>query len=102
MTLAGLIAAGAPSQEIVASLESLGVAFDLSTERVEISGVEALMVVVSHPEESVHRTFEDIRALVERAGVRAGHRGLLAPGRSRGSCPRQTSGGGDLPRGRGR
>jgi len=69
MTLAGLIAAGAPSQEIVASLESLGVAFDLSTERVEISGVEALMVVVSHPEESVHRTFEDIRALVEGAGL---------------------------------
>jgi pyridinium-3,5-bisthiocarboxylic acid mononucleotide nickel chelatase len=69
MTLASLIAAGAPSQEILASLRSLGVAFDLAVERVEINGVGALRAAVSYPEERAHRTFADVRALVEGAGL---------------------------------
>jgi uncharacterized protein (TIGR00299 family) protein len=69
MTLASLIAAGAPLQEIVDSLRNLGVAFDLATERVEVSGVGALRATVSYPEEHAHRTFGDIRALVEGADL---------------------------------
>jgi pyridinium-3,5-bisthiocarboxylic acid mononucleotide nickel chelatase len=69
MILASLIAAGAPLQEIVASLRNLGVAFDLTTERAEVNGIGALRAAVSHPEEHTHRTFVDIRALVEGAGL---------------------------------
>jgi uncharacterized protein (TIGR00299 family) protein len=69
MTLASLIAAGAPLQEIVNSLRNLGVAFDLATERVEVSGVRALRAAVSYPEEHAHRTFKDIRTLVEGADL---------------------------------
>jgi pyridinium-3,5-bisthiocarboxylic acid mononucleotide nickel chelatase len=69
MTLASLIAAGAPLQEIVDSLRNLGVAFDLATERVEVSVVGALRAKVNYPEEHAHRTFKDIRALVEGADL---------------------------------
>jgi pyridinium-3,5-bisthiocarboxylic acid mononucleotide nickel chelatase len=71
MTLASLISAEAPLQEIVASLRSLGVAFDLATERVEINGIGALRARVRYPEDYTHRTFGDIRALVEAAGLPA-------------------------------
>ncbi len=69
MTLASLIAAGASLQEIVDSLRSLGVAFDLTTERIEVSGVGALRAAVSYPEEHAHRTFDDIRALISETNV---------------------------------
>jgi pyridinium-3,5-bisthiocarboxylic acid mononucleotide nickel chelatase len=69
MTLAALISAGAAREEIRATLRALGVAFDLATERVEVSGTGALRVTVSHPEQHAHRTFEDIRTLVEGAGL---------------------------------
>jgi pyridinium-3,5-bisthiocarboxylic acid mononucleotide nickel chelatase len=69
MALASLIAAGAPLREITASLRALGVTFDLATERVEINGVGALRATVESAEEHVHRTFGDIRALVEGAGL---------------------------------
>jgi pyridinium-3,5-bisthiocarboxylic acid mononucleotide nickel chelatase len=69
MTLASLVAAGAPLPEITGSVRGLGVAFDLAAERVEVSGVGALRVAVIHPEEHAHRTFKDIRALVEGAGL---------------------------------
>jgi uncharacterized protein (TIGR00299 family) protein len=69
MILAGLVAAGVPLQEITRSLRSLGVAFDLATERVEINGVDALRATVAHPEQRAHRTFGDIRALVQAAGL---------------------------------
>ena len=69
MTLASLISAGAPLEEVVNSLGNLGVAFDLSTERVEVNGVGALRGAVSYPEEHARRTFGDIRALVEGAGL---------------------------------
>jgi pyridinium-3,5-bisthiocarboxylic acid mononucleotide nickel chelatase len=69
MTLASLVAAGAPLREITGSLRNLGFAFDLATERVEISGVGALRATVTHPEQHAHRTFKDIRDLVEGAGL---------------------------------
>jgi uncharacterized protein (TIGR00299 family) protein len=69
MTLASLISAGAPLEEIVGSLQGLGVAFDLTTEQVEVNGVGALRATVTHLEQHPHRTFGDIRALVEGAGL---------------------------------
>jgi uncharacterized protein (TIGR00299 family) protein len=69
MALASLVAAGAPLQEIIGSLQSLDIAFQLATERVEVSGVGALRATVTHPEQHAHRTFGDIRTLVERAGL---------------------------------
>jgi uncharacterized protein (TIGR00299 family) protein len=69
MTLASLVAAGVPLREITNSLRNLGVAFDLATERVETSGVGALRATVTHPEQHAHRTFKDVRDLVEGAGL---------------------------------
>jgi pyridinium-3,5-bisthiocarboxylic acid mononucleotide nickel chelatase len=69
MTLASLVAAGAPMREITNSLHNLGVAFDLAAERVEISGVAALRATVTHPEQHAHRAFKDVRDLVEGAGL---------------------------------
>jgi pyridinium-3,5-bisthiocarboxylic acid mononucleotide nickel chelatase len=69
MTLASLIAAGAPLQEITPLLRDLGVAFDIATERVEVSGIGALRATVNHPEQRAHRTFKDIRDLVEGVGL---------------------------------
>ena len=67
-------------QEIMASLRGLGLAFDLTTESVEINGVGALRAAVSHPDERAHRTFADVRVLVEGAGLpdRASSRALDA------------------------
>ena len=47
-------------------------------ERVEINGVGALRAHVEYPEEHTHRTFADIRALIEEAGLpeRASSRAL--------------------------
>ncbi|MBA2533876.1 MAG: nickel pincer cofactor biosynthesis protein LarC [Rubrobacter sp.] len=83
MTLAALVDAGAPLPEITTSLRGLGVPFDLSTERVEVSGVGALRANVEYPKEHVHRTFGDIRALIEAADLpdRASSRALDAFGR---------------------
>ena len=80
MTLAALVAAGAPLPEIIASLRGLGVSFDLSTERVEVNGVGALQANVEHPVEHSHRTFRDIRALIQGASLpdRASSRALEA------------------------
>jgi pyridinium-3,5-bisthiocarboxylic acid mononucleotide nickel chelatase len=69
MTLASLVAAGAPLRDVTNSLSNLGVAFDLATERVEISGVAALRATVTHPEQQAHCTFKDVRDLVEGAGL---------------------------------
>ncbi|HEX6711188.1 MAG TPA: nickel pincer cofactor biosynthesis protein LarC [Rubrobacter sp.] len=80
MTLAALVAAGAPLPELTASLRGLGVAFDLSTERVEVNGVGALQANVDYPDEHLHRTFRDIRALIQNASLsdRASSRALEA------------------------
>ena len=69
MTLAALVAAGAPLAGITASLQALGVPFDLSTERAEVSGIGALRASVGYPEEHAHRTFRDVRLLIENAGL---------------------------------
>ena len=69
MILASLIGAGAPLREVVAHLRPLGLAFELATEGVEIHGVRALRARVTSDAEDVHRTFGDIRALVEGADI---------------------------------
>jgi uncharacterized protein (TIGR00299 family) protein len=69
MTLAALIDAGAPLPEIKGSLTGLGVAFDLATERAMVNGVAALRARVTYPEEHAHRTFADIRAMIEAADL---------------------------------
>ena len=80
MTLAALVAAGAPLPEITASLRGLGVAFELTTERVEINGVGALRAHVEYPDERHHRTFKDVRAMIKDAELpeRASTRALAA------------------------
>jgi pyridinium-3,5-bisthiocarboxylic acid mononucleotide nickel chelatase len=80
MTLAALVAAGAQLPEITASLRGLGVAFDLTTKRVEVNGVGALRADVEYADEHSHRTFGDIRALIEGADLpeRTSSRALAA------------------------
>ena len=69
MTLAALVAAGAPLPEITKSLGGLGVTFDLATEHVEVNGVVALRAEVRYPDEHLHRTFADIRTMIEGADL---------------------------------
>ena len=71
MTLASLLAAGAPFEEVEAALRRLGVDFDLSTETVEVSGVRALHIEVASPEEHAHRTFGDVETIIRDAGLPA-------------------------------
>jgi uncharacterized protein (TIGR00299 family) protein len=80
MTLAALIAAGASLPEIKASLRGLGVAFDLATQRVEVNGIGALRADVEYADEHSHRTFKDVRILIEGAGLpeRTSSRALAA------------------------
>jgi uncharacterized protein (TIGR00299 family) protein len=78
MTLAALVAAGALLSEATNLLRVLGVPFDLTTERVEVNGVAALRANVRYPDEHLHRTFGDIRTLMEGADLpeRASSRAL--------------------------
>jgi len=69
MTLAALASAGAPLAEVSRSLERLGVGFEIRAETVEISGVRALRVTVEHPEQHGHRTFRDVRRMIEAADL---------------------------------
>lgn len=80
MTLASLVDAGAPLSEVTTALRGLGVPFDLTTLRVEVSGVGALRADVEYPDEHVHRTFRNVRDLIEGAGLpdRASSRALEA------------------------
>ncbi|CAN5545769.1 nickel pincer cofactor biosynthesis protein LarC [soil metagenome] len=80
MTLASLISAGAPARRISGGLENLGVPFTLETEEAEVRSIGALRVAVSYPEEHAHRTFGDIRRLIEGAGLpsRASERSIEA------------------------
>ena len=80
MTLAALVAAGAPLPKITATLRGLGVDFDLGTERVEVNGIGALQANVEYPDEHSHRTFRDVRALIQNAGLpeRAASRAIEA------------------------
>ncbi|MGI8910675.1 MAG: nickel pincer cofactor biosynthesis protein LarC [Rubrobacteraceae bacterium] len=69
MVLASLIAAGAPLDDVTRSLEALGIPFRLTTKPTEVNGVGALQAGVEYPRERVHRTFRDIRTLVEGADI---------------------------------
>ena len=81
MTLGALAAAGAPLAEVSRALEGLGVSFEMGTETVVVSGVRSLRLSVkSPPEQHTHRTFADIRRLVEGANLpeRAADRAIAA------------------------
>ncbi len=69
MTLASLIAAGAPPAKVSRALSSLCVSFELHTGATEVSGIQALRVEVEYPEQHVHRNFAGIRRLIEEAGL---------------------------------
>ncbi|MGH3087750.1 MAG: nickel pincer cofactor biosynthesis protein LarC [Rubrobacteraceae bacterium] len=69
MTLASLVSAGADVSEVKNLLERLGVAFTLEVESVEVNGVGALKARVEHPREHIHRTFRDIRRMIEAANL---------------------------------
>ena len=69
MTLASLLHAGAPLQEVSQELRKLGLPFELLPNPTEINGVGALRLSVKHPEQHAHRTFSVIRELVEKAGL---------------------------------
>jgi pyridinium-3,5-bisthiocarboxylic acid mononucleotide nickel chelatase len=69
MTLAALVDAGAPLPGIMTSLRGLGLSFGLATERTEVNGVGALRANVEHPDGHLHRTFADIRAMIEAADL---------------------------------
>ena len=81
MTLAALAAAGAPLAEVSRALEGLGLSFEMGTESVVVSGVRSLRLSVkSPPEQHAHRTFADIRQLVEGGNLpkRAADRAVAA------------------------
>ena len=69
MTLAALLHAGAPFDDVYRDLCRLGLPFELRTRPVEVNGVGALRLAVEHPEQHAHRTFGDIRDLIEGAGL---------------------------------
>ena len=69
MTLAALISAGAPTDYVTSNLEKLGVPFDLKVADAEVSATRALRVEVVSPEEHTHRTFRDIREIIEGADL---------------------------------
>ena len=80
MTLGALAAAGAPLAEVSRLLGGLGVPFELRARVVEVSGIQALLIEVEYPEQHTHRTFADIRRLIEEAGLpeRASARAIAA------------------------
>lgn len=69
MTLASLIAAGADVGEVAKPLESLGVPFGLEAESVEVNGIGAMKAKVEYPREHIHRTFQEIRTMIEDANL---------------------------------
>jgi uncharacterized protein (TIGR00299 family) protein len=69
MTLAALASAGAELADVSNAVERLGVDFEIEAETVEVGGIRALRVVVEHPEQHSHRTFRDIRLMIEAADL---------------------------------
>ncbi|WP_047866145.1 nickel pincer cofactor biosynthesis protein LarC [Rubrobacter aplysinae] len=69
MILASLISAGAPLEEVSSLLQGLGVPFELSSERADVSGLRALHVRVTHPREHSHRTLEDVVGLISNSSL---------------------------------
>ena len=72
MLLGALLDAGANADEVRAALAATGVAgLDLRLERVERHGISATHVDVVAPSEHVHRTWRDVREIVEAASLPA-------------------------------
>lgn len=69
MILASLISAGAPLKDISQALESLGVSFGLHAEEVAVNGVESVRLTVTYSEEHTHRTFSDIKTLIQNSSI---------------------------------
>jgi uncharacterized protein (TIGR00299 family) protein len=69
MFLGALISAGASLAEVSRAIEKLGVDFEITTESIEVGGIQALRLTVEHPEQYAHRAFDDIRRLIEAAGL---------------------------------
>ena len=69
MILGALISAGASLAEVSRAIEKLGVDFEITTESFEAGGIQALRLNVEHPEQDAHRAFDDIRRLIETAGL---------------------------------
>jgi uncharacterized protein (TIGR00299 family) protein len=72
MLLAALLDAGADAGEVRTALAATGVAgLDLRVERVERHGISATHVDIVAPPEHVHRTWRDVREIVEAASLPA-------------------------------
>jgi uncharacterized protein (TIGR00299 family) protein len=69
MVLAALISAGASLVEVSRAIEELGVNFEITTQSIETGGIQALRLTVEHPEQHVHRSFSDVRRLIESASL---------------------------------
>jgi len=69
MILGALISAGASLAEVSRAIEKLGVDFEITTGSIEVGGIQALRLTVEHPEQYAHRAFDDIRRLIEAAGL---------------------------------
>jgi uncharacterized protein (TIGR00299 family) protein len=69
MVLGALISSGASLAEVSRAIEKLGVDFEIATESIEAGGIQALRLTVEHPDQDAHRAFDDIRRLIETAGL---------------------------------
>ena len=96
MILASLLSAGASREEVLDHLSGLGLQFDLETGQTRVNGISATRLSVAYPEQHHHRTFTDIEALIENAGLPgrvaersldAFHRLAVAEGRIHGQEP---------------
>jgi len=80
MTLAALVSAGAQLEKVSQAVERLGVGFEILAETVEMNGIRAHHVAVEYPEQQVHRTFREVRRMIEAADLpgRSAHRAVAA------------------------
>jgi uncharacterized protein (TIGR00299 family) protein len=69
MTLASLLHAGATPRVVSEELAKLGLPFELDPAPTEVNSIGSLRLKVHHPEQHAHRTFADIRKLVQSAGL---------------------------------
>ncbi|CAN5782538.1 nickel pincer cofactor biosynthesis protein LarC [soil metagenome] len=69
MILASLISAGASQEKVLRILEPVGVSFELQADHIQINGVEATNVTVDYPDEHTHRTYRDIKSLIEGSSI---------------------------------
>ena len=100
MILASLLSAGAPHKEVLDRLKSLGLAFGLEITRTRVNGVGSLHVSVTHPDQHHHRTFVNVKTLIEDAklpkrvmerSLEAFYRLAVAEGRVHGQDPEEVT-----------